>query len=228
MSKNLGVLLGRALLSIWSKISQDTLSSLFFALYVIIALATFRHSSYGFASIERGSIIWGAMSALAVDIGMMLSATGLRKERKTKALLSSLLIGLMISALASIYTQLLFAVMNAQVVLVSPGASWMQRGASWIIEKRILIMPALLPVLSIVYSFSAKENGKHSSSPEEQSTELRLPYPTNKNIMCKHAWIVHGVDRAAEEIAGMVGCHVTTANRARRELLEEFPNLAKE
>jgi hypothetical protein len=133
---------------------RDWITILFYLLYVAVAAATFRHSAIGFASIEGGSVMWGVLSALAVDAGMMLSASGLRKAR-TKPLV----IGLVISAVASTYTQLLFAMSHAGAVTVAPGAEWMSDFARTIIDVRVLALPALLPSLSVVYAFSAKSGG---------------------------------------------------------------------
>lgn len=136
---------------IWGELRRDTLTRLFYALYIAVAFATFRHSARGFASIEGGSFWWGALSALAVDVGMMLSATGLRKSRTW-----SLVIGLTVSAVASTYTQWLYAVMHSQAIAVAPGAEWINGTARMIIDVRVLLLPALLPMLSVIYAFSAK------------------------------------------------------------------------
>jgi hypothetical protein len=124
---------------------------MFYALYICVAVATFRHSAYGFASIEGGSIGWGMLSALAIDLGMMLSATGLQRGRSR-----ALVIGLAGAAIASTYTQWLYAITTAQAIPVAPGAIWLGNLARTVIDARILLLPALLPALSVVYAFSAK------------------------------------------------------------------------
>lgn len=203
---------------LWSKISKDPLASLFFGLYIIVALATFRHSAIGFASIEGGSLFWGAMSALAVDIGMMLSATGLRK-RTTFWLVA----GLLISAGASTYTQLLFSIMHAQDVTIAPGAAWLSGVAIWIVQKRVLIMPALLPVLSIVYAFSAKDERENGDLVlEQEQNKILSSSPATKTERCRAAWVAHTIDARAEDISGVVGCHISLARKVRKELIEEM------
>lgn len=200
--------------AIYNRISNDLLSVFFFALYIIVALATFRHSSIGFASIESGSIFWGAMSALAVDIGMMLSATGLRTRKKTRSLTVSLLVGLIVSAGASIYTQLLFAVLHAQPIYPAAGAEWMNDFALWLIQRRILIMPALLPVLCIVYSFSVKE-----------SEEIQVKFQTTKAYSSSKTKIEQCIDffktspeATLQHAADLIGCSVQTASTAKHRL----------
>jgi len=133
------------------KNKRDYLAYLFAALYVLVTIATLRHSAAGFASIESGSVIWGYLSALAVDAGMALSATGLRKRWRT-----SLFLGLVLSASASTFTQLLYAVAHAAVMPVSAGAQWLGEYAQLIANWRVIVLPALLPLLSVVYSFAAK------------------------------------------------------------------------
>lgn len=133
----------------------DWIPRLFYALYIAVAVATFRHTAFGFASIEGGSIWLGALSALAVDAGMILSASGLRHNPRN----ASLLIGLVVSAVASTYAQLLFSVSNAAHVDVALGAQWMTDAARSIIDWRVVVLPALLPALAVVYAFAAKTNG---------------------------------------------------------------------
>lgn len=207
---------------LWTMLRADPLSSLFFALYILIAVATFRHSMIGFASIESGSsmtaLLWGAMAALAIDAGMILSATGLRRDQ-TRARRAALIIGLVLAALASIFTQLLYAMMHAQSIEVSAGAGWMQDTATWIIQRRILIMPSLLPVLAIVYSFSAKAGVNPKRENQDKGGAVRSPdTPQTKESQCIESWIEHGLDTSARVVADAVGCHITTANRVRRAM----------
>jgi hypothetical protein len=127
------------------------MTALFFGLYVAVSVATFRHSAHGFASIEGGSFWWGALSATAVDVGMILSASSLRKTRNVW-----LVSGLIVSAIASTYTQLLYAMMTAAAVPTATGVEWLGDRAIWVINVRVLILPALLPALAVVYAFAAK------------------------------------------------------------------------
>ena len=139
---------------ITTAIRRHWLTSLFVGLYVLVTVATLRHSAAGFASLEGGSVAWGYLSALAVDAGMALSATGLRKRRDPW-----LVAGLLVSAAASTYTQVLYAVANAAVLPVAPGAAWLGEYAQWIADLRVVALPALLPALSIVYSIASKSVG---------------------------------------------------------------------
>lgn len=217
------------LTSLWESLSRDPLSTLFFGLYIMIAIATFRHTMIGFASIEEGNLFWGAMAALAIDAGLMLSATGLRKKRHPVAFVA-LIFGLVVSVLASAYAQLLYSVMHAQAVEVAPGAVWLGNTATWIIEKRVVIMSALLPFLAVGYSFAAKtiedDNSNWAVSHIAGGTYTNLDNKKRKRKgtvkdSCKDAWLEHGLDQTAAYIADLVGCHFTTANKARQELIEE-------
>jgi len=135
-------------------IQRHWLSVLFVSLYGLVTFATLRHSAAGFASLEGGNLAWGYLSALAVDVGMALSATGLRKRRS-----GWLVVGLLVSAVASTYTQLLYAIAHAAPLVVADGALWLGAGAQSIANVRVVILPALLPALSIVYSFASKSVG---------------------------------------------------------------------
>lgn len=138
-----------------------TPSRLFFTLYILISAATFRHSTIGFASLE-GSNEWGALSALAVDVLMILFAHALRQDgfswRKSESW--GLAFGLAIPAAASVYTQLLFAVTEAQLMEIAPGALWLNQRAIDITNIRVVLLPALLPILALVAALM----GKHESA----------------------------------------------------------------
>lgn len=145
-----------------------TPSQLFFALYILISAATFRHSTIGFASLE-GSMAWGALSALAVDVLMILFAHAIRQDGFSVRSGESwgLALGLSIPALASIYTQLLFAVTEAQILQVSPGAAWMGDAAVNITNVRVVGLPALLPVLALVAALMGKHDDAQTVSAED-------------------------------------------------------------
>jgi len=126
--------------------------TLFRLLYFSVALYTLRHSAIGVATIEQdGNMFWPILAALILDIGMLLAAEKLR-ERIT----AWLVIGLLLSCAGSAYTQLLFAVTNAQAVTIAPGAIWASIFATYIIEWRVIVLPVVMPVLVIVYAFASK------------------------------------------------------------------------
>ncbi len=147
-------------------IRRHWLTALFVGLYSLVTVATLRHSAAGFASLEGGSVAWGYLSALAVDAGMALSATGLRKRRDPW-----LVAGLLVSAAASTYTQILYAVAHAAVLPVAPGAQWLGEYAQWVADLRVVALPALLPTLSIVYSIASKSVG--SAGDADDAADLR-------------------------------------------------------
>jgi glucan phosphoethanolaminetransferase (alkaline phosphatase superfamily) len=156
-------------------LTGDWLPRLFLLLYIAIAVATFRHTALGFASIEGGSVVFGALSALAVDAGMILSATGLRRSRNV-----ALIIGLIVSAVASTYAQLLYSVSTAASVSVAPGASWMNDSARTIIDLRVVVLPALLPLLSVVYAFAAKRT--HAQPSQQVRKPGKQAQPTGNHV----------------------------------------------
>lgn len=183
---------------------------LFFILYVAVSIATFRHSAYGFASIEGGSFWWGALSALAVDAGMVLSASSLRKVRNVW-----LIIGLATSAIASTYTQLLYAMMNATAVTLADGAAWLGDYAVWIVDLRILLLPALLPALAVVYAFASKQDNGRKSQLHEQVNEI-LALHLGKSAIAKRIWQLEN-GFTILRVAELARCSVRTAQNAKPE-----------
>lgn len=191
------------------------LTRLFYGLYVSVAVATFRHSAMGFASIEGGSFAWGALSALAVDAGMILSATSLRQRRSL-----SPFIGLVVSAVASTYTQLLYSVSNAAFVSPAPGAQWLGDAAQNIIDARVLALPALLPALAVIYAFSAKRDGRKSEPASDFDAQVAeiLAQTSGKQARAKRIWELADNGHAyltPEDVAELAGCHPATARKMR-------------
>jgi hypothetical protein len=185
---------------------------LFFSLYIAVSVATFRHSAYGFASIEGGSFWWGALSALAVDAGMILSASSLRKTRNVW-----LVLGLVVSAIASTYTQLLYAMMNATAVALADGAAWLGDYATWIVDVRVLVLPALLPSLSVVYAFAAKQDGGRKAELHERVNEI-LALGLGKAETAERIWLLseNGYGTlTAPLVAELAQCSVRTAQSAK-------------
>jgi hypothetical protein len=187
---------------------------LFFGLYIAVSCATFRHSAYGFASIEGGSFWWGALSALAVDAGMILSASSLRKTRNVW-----LVTGLVTSAIASTYTQLLYAMMSATAVGIADGAAWLGDYAAWIVDVRVLVLPALLPALAVVYAFAAKQNDTRKAELHERVNEI-LAMGLGKAETAERIWLLgdngYG-DFTAPLVAELAQCSVRTAQSAKPE-----------
>lgn len=192
------------------KLRENLLSILFYGLYILVSVATFRHSSLGFASIEGGSVFWGCLSALAIDVGMLLSATALRQQFKW-----AFFTGLVISAVASTYTQLLYSMFTAEVVDVAPGAEWLGQTATHIINLRVVLLPALLPLLSIVYAFSAKNQNVLHTNIDAQVAQV-VASTASKRERARKVWELAGDQLTIDEVAQLAGCHPATARRARK------------
>lgn len=139
--------------------------TIFRLLYWAVVVATFRHSAAGFATLEHGNLWFGALSALAVDVGMMLAAEHLQR-RVTPALVA----GLAVAAAASVYSQFLYAVVNADAIAVSAGASWLGAFGTDIINARVVILPVLLPLLAVIYSFAARDDDNVAPTPATGAT----------------------------------------------------------
>jgi len=187
---------------------------LFFGLYIAVSVATFRHSAHGFASIEGGSFWWGALSATAVDVGMILSASSLRKTRN-----AWLVGGLVVSAIASTYTQLLYAMMNSAAVTVAAGADWLGSFATWIVNVRVLVLPALLPSLAVVYAFASKQEQIEEVELQSKVNEI-LALGLSKTETAERIWQLshNGYGTfTAPLVAELAQCSVRTAQNARPE-----------
>jgi hypothetical protein len=190
------------------------MTALFFGLYVAVSVATFRHSAHGFASIEGGSFWWGALSATAVDVGMILSASYLRKQRNFWVIGA-----LIITAGASTYTQWLYAVSSASVVTVAPGAVWLGDTATQLIDLRIVLLPALLPTLAVFYAFAAKTGDDKEPALREEVNAI-LALRLGKEETARRIWQLSDNGRGAftaPYVAQLAQCGVRTAQKAKLE-----------
>lgn len=196
-------------------LKQNWLTYLFYTLYVLVSVATFRHTSYGFATIESGSFWWGALSALAIDAGMILAASALRKVRN-----GWLVLGLCVSAVASVYTQLLYAVSEASPIVVAEGAQWLGKYAEFIANIRVLLLPALLPLLAVVYAFSAKAETPTKDDELQRKVDSILAQGMGKHDTARQVWQLSSNgygEFTVPQVAELVGCSIRTAEKAREE-----------
>jgi hypothetical protein len=145
---------------------EITESRLYFTLYFLISAATFRHSTEGFASFE-GSLWLGALCALAVDALMILFAHSLRRKFRW-----TLLFAMCFPAGLSVYTQLLYAVNNAQIMEIAPGALWLEQVAVDIINARVWLLPISLPVSALLAALVG-ENQQEETVPVRQLRDLQ-------------------------------------------------------
>ena len=184
--------------------------SLWRILYWMIAIATFRHTTHGFATLEHGSLALGALSAIAIDIGMIHAAEQLRGVADPDRWLVA---GLLLSAFGSFFAQLLYAVLNVEAMVVAPGAAWLEPAASSLVDARVIIMPLILPLLAIVYSFAS---GGHAVAVQDDANDkVRIIALTGrtKTARCQELAEI-APDMARAQIAELVGCDLGTVSRA--------------
>ena len=183
--------------------------NLFRLLYWSVAIATFRHSAIGFATLEAGNVLLGALAATAVDVGMMLAAEHVRRVHNWRTGQPWWLVGgLVLAALASIYSQLLYAVTNASAVQIAPGALWMQEAAQLIVDARVVVLPVLLPLLAVVYSFASR------TAAEAAVDQVVHEHPSTYT---ERARVVLSVvpDASNVQLAEILGCSPSAVSRAR-------------
>lgn len=130
-------------------------------LYLAIAIATFQHTAWTASYLFEGPqaegrttwIVQGALIAIAVDVGMLMTSRFLVGARgRQKVVLVSAFV---IAAITSFFFQLVYMAIHTPTVTVSAGVN-----ASWsaflnnVIEARVLIIPLALPVLATVYTMA--------------------------------------------------------------------------
>jgi hypothetical protein len=159
---------------------------LLWSVYAAIAIATFRHTAWGFGTLETtllapiltrsGAVFWitGGLSAAALDAGLAgtVLAIQLRARRGNPTRGLFFLIAF-VAAMATM-TQLLYAVTHAvpteQVIInVAPK---LQPFAQALWDYRVLVLPALLPGLSVAYAFVARDTATRREWKERPITDF--------------------------------------------------------
>jgi len=164
----------------------------------------------GFATVENDRLFWGALSAIAVDIAMLLAAERLQRE-----VTPWLVAGLVLASTGSVYSQALYMVGHTEPIMISLGAMWMQNIAQWLINARVLVLPFLLPAQVVIFSLASK--GKRIVTEQIFDdwyiTDNEDP-KRGKAELCK---TIYGLlpDAMPSQVAAVVGCSVATASRAR-------------
>ncbi len=141
-------------------------------IYIALAIATFKHTSWSFSSVMEGPepiidwanfnldfanawsvggllmwYFWGALCAIAVDVGFYLTAKSIREAQNT-SLLGMWLTYTMV-AVISAYCQVMYSVQHAaQFVPVEGVPEWINFIYTW----GFLILPVSLPGMSVGYT----------------------------------------------------------------------------
>jgi hypothetical protein len=130
-------------------------------LYLAIAIATFQHTAWTAAYLfegpqPEGSTMWiiqGALIAIAVDIGMLLTSRFLVGAHGRQKLV--LIVAFIIAAVTSFFFQLVYMAIHTPTVVVSVGVSEKWAGfLQSVIDSRVLLLPLALPVLATVYTLA--------------------------------------------------------------------------
>lgn len=139
-------------------------------LYIAISIATFTHTSWGasmsfegnFPTDEGERFQWylaGILIAIAIDVGMFLSA---RYVAKTRSIMMG--VAFLVAAVSSFYMQVLYIYHHSPIISSGAGVStyWVDT-LKGLIEARVIILPLLLPVLAVVYTISRMDADDHKA-----------------------------------------------------------------
>jgi hypothetical protein len=172
-------------------------------IYYAIAIATFKHSAWSFGAVMEGlppkldwahltfdlagtfaigSLLiwyfWGALMAVASDVGMVVIAKSFRSAREDGFTWreDGLLMGAyIIVAFISAYTQFYYAAQHTAPLLATASQiPSLQNGGSlnWLLQYAVVILPPMLPGMSILYTLASKaEKGMHVVKPGKVDVE---------------------------------------------------------
>lgn len=152
--------------------------------YLAIALATFQHTTWAAATVFEGPRpmdditalrLWyfnGSLLAIAIDIGMLVAARELRKAFNLVMLLA-----FVIAAVASFYTQILFSIAHTAEFTLGPGVSTYWKAAlDGIIQARVLLVPAMLPLFAIIFTITPIVSEKQIAQQRAVANEKPFPF----------------------------------------------------
>ncbi len=155
-------------------------------IYVAIAIATFKHTSWGFSTVLEGPepiidwanfvfsfvgiwqlgglliwFLWGGLMAIAVDVGMFFVSKAIREYfiNNDEGQPWGLWGTYLIIAIVSGYTQMLYAVQHAAEMKIVPNTLAMLQTGGWLytlFEYRLVLLPLSLPFISFMYTVSLK------------------------------------------------------------------------
>lgn len=140
--------------------------------YGAVSIATFYHSMWGFATLageptEGASLFWwwfiGGLMAAAVDVGMGAIVYARANGDQQKWLVAALIV----LALASAYTQIIYAAQHATGYTVGDVRATWKPALQAILDARVIILPIMLPAFALVYAFAAK-TGEPQAQPDPQ------------------------------------------------------------
>lgn len=151
-------------------------------LYIAISIATFSHTvwaaSFAFEGMPPADgtwdmILWqlkGSLIAVAIDLGMLLSARVIARSRTTNW---SMIVAFLVAAISSFYTQLLYILYHTGDFKIGSGV-----GQYWtdalvpLVDAKVLILPLLLPFLGIIYTIArvGQEKKAHNEAEERRKS----------------------------------------------------------
>jgi len=153
-------------------------------IYIAISLATASHSLVASATIFEGNyptttlpqIFWfvsGILIAATVDVGQFITAHALAKHK------SLWMLGAFVAtALASAYFQLFYTSEHVDIFVWGSGVTTYWRSMLQpLIDARIVIVPSLLPVFSLIYVVA---NLQHNVSIKHE--QIKLDVQENKTV----------------------------------------------
>lgn len=161
----------------------------FLAVYLIISAATFYHSAWGFGTLggpepgrtEAGELgawlFWwsvGGLMAVAIDVGMAVIVVALVSgQRRDGRRRDWLIVALVVLALGSALTQVIFSVSHASRLSVGGVRPAWSDASQFLLDLRVFALPLLLPASLLIFAFAAKTYGESESQEEAQPKEAK-------------------------------------------------------
>ena len=162
------------------------------AIYLALAVATFKHTAWAFSTVMEGPepkvdwanfnldfvsvwaivlllvwFLWGALGAIAVDVGMYYTARAIREDKETRLPLGMWLTYGVVAAISS-YAQTLYAVQHAAAFTPVPNNLAELQPGGWLnnlFTYAMVLLPLFLPGLGFIYTVFVKYEEHHRKPP---------------------------------------------------------------
>jgi len=153
----------------------------FSGVYLAVAVATFSHTTWAAAMVFQGDrpqgnawywLLQGALFAVAIDAGMMVTAHHLQRRDLSSAARMVLIFAFAMTAIASGFTQVLYTAHHSAQFTFGAGMSpeWRTR-LQPLVDARVVLLPLALPVFAMVYALAGRwVDRAHDSVPEAPVT----------------------------------------------------------
>ena len=167
------------LILIWDWVSSHIKPTrILLNLSLILALAaSLHHVAYAFSSVNGGSLVAGYTSAIALDVGLISLAIGIKTRKGQGRSLSLLWLGVAGFTLVSVYANWLSGISHLVAIDANAGSF-----GNWLVWLRPILLSGVIPILAVYLSeivSGDREIDEKIAQKQERKRIKRLSFEAN-------------------------------------------------